>query len=305
MMSDRIIWHKLEELYAGAKTRAVIIAPFIKLPLFEAVVSAIPRSVEDVVCVTRWSATEVAAGVSDPEVLEAAENDGRVTVRLCHSLHAKIYIADDRALVGSANLTRKAVGKSTESNIEILVQEPADHPEVSEAAHSALSESVLATKDAALAVRMLANQMAGCGVGLMPVGALGAGLSMNWYPRTRRPKILFRVYRGDVKGIIGDSRQDALVDLAFLDIAPGLSEEIFSKAICNRLYAFREIAELLQSGSLTSDSLQRALQSSSLDDGVDPRIRADTFARWLLQFDPTLLQVPTGKYEIRRAIDLT
>ena len=54
---------------------------------------------------TRWLPREIAAGVSDPEILDVLEERGNFTLTLVDNLHAKIYVADENCLVGSSNVT--------------------------------------------------------------------------------------------------------------------------------------------------------------------------------------------------------
>ena len=70
------------------------------------------------------------AGVSDPEIIEAAKSDERISIALRPSLHAKLYRADGRCLVSSANLTGKATGRVPNANVELSLKVPIDHPEV-------------------------------------------------------------------------------------------------------------------------------------------------------------------------------
>ena len=82
------------------------------------------------VVVTRWRPAEIAAGLSDLEVFDIANERPRTEVRLSHSLHAKLYVADDRCLVGSANLTAAALGWRQDSNLEILIPAERNHPDI-------------------------------------------------------------------------------------------------------------------------------------------------------------------------------
>ena len=71
--------------------------------------------------ITRWRAKEIAAGVSDLDVLQVAHDRPNTELALLDDLHAKLYLADEQCLVGSANLTGSALGWSNRSNIEILI----------------------------------------------------------------------------------------------------------------------------------------------------------------------------------------
>ena len=73
--------------------------------------------------------SEVAAGVSDPEILDVLEEHGDFDLSLVDRLHAKLYIAGDRCLVGSANTTLAGLGEAGDGgNIEALVETTIDDP---------------------------------------------------------------------------------------------------------------------------------------------------------------------------------
>lgn len=304
-MADSPIWGKLTDLYGQAANRAVIIAPFIKVPLFEEILAVIPTTVLDIVCITRWSAPEVAAGVSDPEIFDIAVSDGRPKVRLCHNLHAKLYVADESLLIGSANLTKKAVGKAADSNIEILTSGHIEDPAIIHAWQSALAQSVPATVEIARSVRRLADRMLARGVNIVPAEAVSSNAGRRWFPGSRVPAQLFAAHQGDLSKVSFVTHEDVLIDLANLDLPPGLDRGQFNEAVKHRLHGIPELAGLLKNGKMTSMELEAALHSVCMDNGQDPKIVTDSLVRWLIYFDDEFQQVPTGDYEVRRAKDLT
>ena len=113
---------RLRLLFEGVDDDVSIIAPFIKLDALQSLLSVIPAS-SHIRCVTRWIPREVALGISDVQVFDALVERGNATVSLVDNLHAKMYIAGTRCLVGSANLTLAGLGERGEhSNIEVLVE---------------------------------------------------------------------------------------------------------------------------------------------------------------------------------------
>lgn len=80
--------------------------------------------------VTLWRAVEMAASVSDLGVFEVAKRRSRTDVLLLNDLHAKLFVADERCLVGAANLTGAALGWSEFSNVELLVSVPVQNEDV-------------------------------------------------------------------------------------------------------------------------------------------------------------------------------
>jgi len=304
-VADSSVWGRLTDLYSRANNRAVIIAPFIKVPLFEEILSVIPAAVNDIVCVTRWSASEVAAGVSDPEIVDIARSDGRPTIWLCHNLHAKLYVADEALLIGSANLTKKGVGKLAESNIEILTSGHIGDPAITGAWEDAIAQSVPATIETARSVRKLADRMLARGVNVMPAEIVSSNAGRRWFPGSRVPAQLFAAHHGDLSKVPYIAHEDVLIDLAHLDLPPSLDRDQFNNAVKRRLHSIPELADLLKNGKMTSAELEAALRSACMDNGQDPKIVTDSLVRWLIYFDDEFQQVPTGDYEVRRAKDLT
>src|SRR5690348_14297285 len=79
----------LMELAASSREEFVMCAPFAKEAVVERVMSAVPVDVR-VVLYTRWRPEEVAAGVSDTQVLQVLRSRGG-PVYLHNRLHAKFY----------------------------------------------------------------------------------------------------------------------------------------------------------------------------------------------------------------------
>ncbi len=123
-MDDDPLGSRIENLLGKAKSEVYLCSPFIKEKVLRRLFKKIPKSVP-VVVVTRWRPDEVALGVSDLEVFDLAKKRPKTELRLLDELHAKLYIADDSCLVGSANLTDTALGWRTRANLEILI--PARH----------------------------------------------------------------------------------------------------------------------------------------------------------------------------------
>ncbi|MFI7406525.1 phospholipase D-like domain-containing protein [Streptomyces sp. NPDC049541] len=298
-MTDDHVWQQIEQLLRKARQRVVIVAPFIKKNLFRAALEAIPASVTDISCVTRWSVTEIAAGVSDPEIMQLAVDDGRVRIRLCHNLHAKLYAADTRCLVGSANLTGKATGLVPEANIELLLETETAHPAVRRVLAAIDQSEVPATLELAQQLREQAELLQGDEDAPRIVIPGQQTRAARWLPETRRPERLYRVYCGRHRNIGKDVLAGVLRDLAELDISPGLSEQEFAVAIRARLHELPELRELNEAGRLRLDDAKDELVRSGAYTEEQAQRTVETIAEWLRYFDEVHL-VPTGPWEIRQ-----
>lgn len=107
----------IEYILAREQGPIVLISPFVK-------VKALKRLCAEydvpVTLYTRWMPHEVAAGISDLEVLDVILETGG-DVRLHPRLHAKLYLRGFSAMAGSANTTLTGLGFSDPAAVELLV----------------------------------------------------------------------------------------------------------------------------------------------------------------------------------------
>ena len=235
---------RLKALLAAARGRIVLCAPFMQARVVETLLSVVADDVM-VRIVTRWRAVEVAAGVSDLGVFEVANRRARTELYLLNDLHAKLFVADERCLVGSANLTGSALGWSEFSNVELLVSVPAENGDV-----AVLLQHLEAAEPATFAKRSEVEREAktleaGNWIDGSPV--TGDNRSRAWLPRCAAPDRLFDIYQNpDTVRVAEETRQDGLADLADLRIAPGLSPERFVAAVSGALRRIPSIARILE-----------------------------------------------------------
>ncbi|MFI6434479.1 phospholipase D family protein [Streptomyces sp. NPDC050759] len=286
------VWRQIADLMKDATEEVLLIAPFVKKSVFEETIASVPSSVQKVTCVTRWTPAEVAAGVSDPEIIEVAQSDERISIALCPSLHAKLYRADGRCLVGSANLTGKATGRVPNANVELLLEVPSGHPEVQRVLGEIESRSTTATPRTAALIRQQAELLKN--EKIAPQAEDEAAPS--WYPETRRPENVFALYSGR-------SRFTSLVeagivrDLAMLDVPAGLPEDAFNVEVEGRLHTIPELGQLTADQRLNSIELQQAIAERTGDTEEQARRTVETLAAWLKHFGQYYTEV--GSWELR------
>lgn len=295
------VWQQLSDLLAGAEREVVLVAPFMKQEVVGAALEAVPSSVRDITLVTRWSAAEIAAGASDLAVLDlvAARPGARLLLR--HDLHAKIYLVDQRCLVGSANLTGRATGRTADPNLELLVEVPADDPGVARVLAEALGGSVAATHAMAATIEEQADQLAARATSLPDDARSPAG---GWLPVSRAPNRLFGVYRGQQQNIPETIRKDLLLDLARLDPPQGLDHADFNAFVARRLTSWPALRALDEAGTVTKEALENNV-AELVPDLDNPAAAAETIVRWLDEFDPDVHIVQRGSYEIVRGRRVT
>jgi len=238
MGAPRVVWNEVGSavvsLMASARRHSIVIAPFITGTAFGQLLEALPFEAELLV-ITRWRASDVAAGISDTCILDrVAERSGRL---LLHpSLHAKVYVADkNRALVGSANVTNSALGFTHDPNREVLVElEPL--PSVLHAFIRRIEkEAVEASEEFRRKIEEAAERLR-----LSPRQAddkqacMHAGVIREWYPTLRNPARLYTLYQS-LEDAAADEREAAIDDLAEIAIADGLNECDFRDAVVRHL----------------------------------------------------------------------
>ena len=270
-------------------------APFIKTNAFRSLLEAIPANIP-LRCVTRWRPTEVAAGVSDPEILDVLRQRGTYELLLLDRLHAKLYVADDRCLAGSANVTLSALGETTGAgNIEVLIETSVDDPGVSETLATIDVEATPASDLMAEAVRRLADAL--------PSSNTLADAKV-WHPYSRRPERAFRIYSDRVSGYVTVADRLLLADVARSDIPPGLGEQEFRQAIRELLAAIPITDAILRT---TEDKLlTRADTNSYFETLVTEEYGAneiwEAFVQWMSYFyDDMVMKQEISEIALRRA----
>lgn len=285
---------RIRELFRGA-SRATIVAPFIKVDALQSLLEAIPSTIP-LRCVTRWRPTEVAAGVSDPEILDMLRERGMYELLLVDRLHAKLYVADHTCLVGSANVTLSALGETTGAgNIEVMVRTSVDDPGVSETLATIDREATPASELMADAVRRLANAL--------PSSEPLADAKL-WHPFSRRPEHAFRVYSGRANGYVTAADRLLLSDIARSDIAPTLSEQEFRRAIRELLAAIPITATILtgtEDKLLTRADANTYFETLATDDFAAEEIW-EAFVQWMSYFyDDMVMIQEISEVALRRA----
>jgi hypothetical protein len=232
----------LIEHLAAARSRVLLCAPFIKTRVLQALLSRIGPSVSLHV-VTRWLPEEVAAGVSDLEVLDIVAARAGASLALLDRLHAKLYVADNGVLAGSANLTATALGWCSRPNLEILTT-----LSISDVAVARCLEELNAARPATEAerqrVRALADKLP---VARMPAAQEVDGNSVGpWLPRLAAPQRLFAAYLQSARDrLTVEALAAADHDLQALDLPASLGEVAFKRAVASRFAAMPNVARIL------------------------------------------------------------
>lgn len=132
---------RVRKLLGGAQERVIIVSAYLGASTLEQLLSAIPdRSIRTTIF-ARWDTEDITSGATDWQAWDVARAYS-VPLYACPRLHAKIYVADGAALIGSANATASGLGLGGPGNLELLMSVPTSQQDVSRVLKLADLESV-------------------------------------------------------------------------------------------------------------------------------------------------------------------
>ena len=226
------------------------------------------------------------------------EERGSFRLSLVDRLHAKLYIAGDRCLIGSSNVTFAGLGEGGDyKNIEILVEIAVDDPSIVATLEEISQAERPATRTMAQAVRRLADSLS------IPATSQ-TNLDAPWFPGSRRPEHAYRFYKHPPSGYTGAADRILLVDLANSNLQPGLGEDEFKTAIRSLLAAIPTAKILLDA---TEDmTLTRADAHSYLETIAGDEFSTNdlwiAFVNWMAYFFPDrVMKQEIAEIALRRA----
>lgn len=285
----------LHALFGAAEHEIIICAPFMKEGALEKLLSSVSHRIKLTVY-TRWKLEEIAAGVSDPGIIDLVEARSGA-VWLCDELHAKYYRSDDRIVCGSANVTRRGLGWTNRSNLEILVTP--SHPGLlrEEFEDQLVQQSRLATRELGEELVRLAEEMQ---LGGAPVpDDVDERSEKVWFPSLRSPWDLHSAYTRGPEHLSRVSGKAASRDLAILGLPLGLTRGAFYMMVFSRLITSEPVRWLddgLERGSLrfgaVLDIFARQFQISR----GELREKWQTLMRWLMEFASDRYVIHTPRY---------
>lgn len=244
------------ELVRAAKDRVVIAAPYIKSPTLRRLLDAMPETVSQCICITRWLPEDIAVGVCDLEIYDdlSQARGGRLLVH--PHLHAKYFSNGQQSLVGSANLTARGLGWHTPSNVELLVALPANFDGLANWEHSLLTSAVMVTAQLREQIRLQAASLKQVApLFHVPEVEDETGdeeVAILWVPQCPIPERLWQVYRGrGADTMVSSAFEAANKDLAALSPPQGLTQgllTVYVAGILRQMPLFAEIDKLASNG---------------------------------------------------------
>ena len=293
---------EIARLLSGARERIVIVSAFVRGDALSRILSGVNPDVPATVF-ARWRLSDLVSGASDLSAFDIARKRG-AEFRIHSALHAKAFIADNSALVGSANVTLSAFGESENPNAEILVPASADEPRVRSLLKFLSVESMIVDEDYASRLRDVVHESANvAGKDDFPPQSPE---SDGWLPATPIPQdfLGFLSLRRERMGHLRrDTKASAMRDCCALGLSAGADkyENVAQVLVQRRL--FRELRDRIASSD-----------TSALSDEVAAKFLVESFhipeseadgqwmivKAWLRAFlQKEFVIVPLGGEEVR------
>jgi hypothetical protein len=282
-----------------AQFSVLLCAPFIKMTVLKALLDCVGDGVS-VRIVTRWIPEEIAAGVSDLAVFDLVQTRENCSLQLLDNLHAKLYLADDDALVGSANLTGRALGWSSSPNVEILTRVSVSDSSVARCL-VALENSRPAMKEEMERIRELVDAMKS--PKLPEAAEADCAITRPWLPTLGAPSRLFEAYLPQTRGRLMQPIVDAAdVDLKALDIQTGLNQDDFLEAVkvgLRTMVATKRILDAARS-DLSDAAGAELVKELSPSDDISPQVQWAIVREWITYFLGTEFEIAPQSFIVRQ-----
>ncbi len=284
---------ELRVFLSGATAEVLLIAPFIKAPPLVRLIEGLPATV-GLTVVTRWKAEEIFRGVSDLDVLDIVLAHSNARLLLCGPLHAKIYRADERYLIGSANLTAKALGWTEGSNIEVLSEPDRDGVTALRVIEEEiLGQSIPASFELKRQLEATIEMLRLCCIDAKDLlsAPIGAGKKESWRPSLRSPHQLFDGYDQSMDTLSTAARECCERDLLALGIPSGLTKREFESVVASKILSceeFQAIEREIGGDTRRFGDMRRFLASRN---SSDPSADWQAWIRWIVHFLP-------GRYSV-------
>lgn len=293
-------------MLGGASRRVVVVAPFIRSVALDRLLSDVSPDVEATI-VTRWRLADLVAGASDLAVFDVARQR-EAGLYLRQDLHAKFFAADDRCLVGSANVTAAALGWREPANLELLIPVKRTVAEVVAFEAEVLRGAVPASR--ALhdcLARLLESDSLRRVEGTEAVQSTGdvEALAPDWIPSARNPEELYAAYSGE-SDVSRVAREAMGQELKTIGVPPGLSREEFRTWVGASLSGSVLVGSVLRRidevGQMTEADLAEVMGGMGANaEEREPREVLEVLERWLTCFLPTEYETARDSVKLVRS----
>ena len=250
-----------------------------------------------VTCVTRWRPEEIRAGVSDLGVWGVIQGRKNARLLLRNDLHAKYYRSDAQCLIGSANLTGRALGWSANPNFELLVRMDAKTEALAASERNLIKDAVVVNQDLVEEFEAIMSKLPPLNEHAIEESPPNLAERLNvrsdriWIPVCRYPEQLFQVYAEKSDHISTGGVEAVEQDLAYIGPPPRLNEHAFNAtvhAILMQTPIFTRVENFMNRPRRFGEMRSYLLSMPELvNDEREATEMWQTLMRWLLHFLPS------------------
>lgn len=268
-----------------SQTSLLLIAPFIKTPVIQRILEVVPEKVTLTV-ITRWELSEIVAGVSDMEVWTLLRERGNTQMRLRARLHAKAYLSEVRALIGSSNLTYSALAGDGAGNLELLIEVDRHHPGLTLMTRTALTTSVPMDDTLFVLYQNIIGDLEAIALQEPFLPPLSEPAE-PWFPQYRAPAELIAAADGR-SGYSNDETVHARNELARLAVPLALSQTAKQRGVSLAMRSQPVIVALLAylAGRPRRFGELRVWVTEFTGTAKERDTRTQTLVRWIREFLP-------------------
>ena len=274
-------------LLKSAEKSALIVAPFMRSEALSRLLKQVPSGIETTI-ITRWRLIDLLSRASDLEVYNLADElNARLLLR--SDLHAKLFAADGRCLVGSANVTLSAFGWWKSANFELLVPVRRDDTCIVDFERELIARAVPATAEQRDQLQNALERFRNSAPVILSVedSAQATGsLPAHWVPQIKNPEELYAVYKGDAdtgKSLLQIMREE----LTEIGVPPGLDEEGFRAWVAGTItqtpFVVAVMMRFQEHSEVTEADVASILQKLDVE-APDAHEVLEVVGRWLTYF---------------------
>lgn len=271
---------KICDLFDSARERVLIVSAYVGSKTLDTLLSASSPNIHRAIY-ARWAQEDISSGASEWEAWDVAMSHG-VPIFACPKLHAKVYIADNVALVGSANATWNGLEAGNQGNLELLIEVSSDIQEI--------QDSIAAIQTMSQLALPFGSDMACQNNDDLLVDSESS--TSIWTPRSN-PKFFLRAMCGE-----DDHSEASIKDRDALDIREkSFNQELLRKALKNQTvfrvidYVFRARLKPMYQNELRETLSQRVSSRFSQLSSNE----LTNLAQWLGQFGENIHLSPTSE----------
>ena len=228
------------EACKAAKVNVILVSPYVNAFALEKIISALSDEIY-IKFISRYLPDDVKSGVCDIAALDLLRERGNCKIYLNPMLHAKIYIFDNVAFSGSANLTGKGLGLSAKSNIEIMTQSSANEPAIKSTCRFLLANSVELSENYYSEIKKIFTERALKSIDVQEQN------SHVWIPTSKKPLSLWDVYVGTPpQSILGSSVKACERDIQLMELPSKIPDKDIFYCAVKSIFANSLFFKLIQ-----------------------------------------------------------